>query len=167
MLLNSPNNKPSSYNESDIVALIGFKRYAEAYSLLERSKVDTIAHHYNMAICLYKGELFSKALQSIDKALSLIDRKMSNYGKLSEENSTIMTLQATLDTHLAPIDSQYTDSLGLFTMHNAVRIKVDCLVQLHMWEEVLKTSKRIETYNYNNIKIATSLAQRNLTHGRL
>lgn len=166
MLLGKPQrqNEPLTEKKEDSLLLILFVqgRYSEAFQLLDQQTV-TLPNLYNKALCLYFAQIPDHALLLVDQAFACIPSQLK---EISQTDSSILNKikekQRENKDHLQPVNDFYTTLFPLQVWDNLWRIKIDCLVQLEQWEEIITHApKLIEKHKYQNIVYAIELAQQN------
>lgn len=163
MLLGSTNTGQQYANEEAfIIQLLGQKRYAEAYVLLQREAPNEPSTQYNIALCHYWAANYQEALTSLDKAQSAMVNT-SIKGESNIPNSQLYNLirqqQNQLDDHLHAISKNYVVMFTSLTRDTIIRLKTDCWLQLGDFSNVIKTATPIAHKNYSNIINALKLAQ--------
>lgn len=149
-------------DDASLVLLLIQGRYLEAYQLVSQQP-ENLANLYNKALCLYFAELPDTALLLLDQAFALTSNQLKEIPSAdSAILAKIKAMQGKNKDYLQPINQFYTDHFPLQVWDNLWRIKIDCLVQLEQWDEILlHVPKLIEKHHYQNINQAIALAQQN------
>lgn len=138
----------------EIVRLIAGKQYAEAYQMLNNQTNPTTSNLYNLSICMYIGEAYEACILQLDKAYEKLKPYMNYAIQGDEISQAIQSKQRGFNTFLNPVTDYYVSRFPCTLKNNILRLKIECLRKLEMWDEIVKTSHQLTHKNYKNVEEA-------------
>ena len=140
--------------------------FAAAYKLLQTLPADKPAVLINLAICCMSPrmnvELAGEALEHLDSAIGLIGKSDKTDTPASRVYTYLRQVEGQSQGYLDPCPRYLAELLPDQAHDMAVRLKVDIMVMLRLWQGVRDAANQLRGRGYSNVIAALKLAHEKL-----
>ncbi|MGL5260792.1 MAG: hypothetical protein ACRC9P_00205 [Bacteroides sp.] len=146
--------------ETEVLRLMAQQQYAEAYLLLERLTNPSLSNLYNLALCLYFSKEYSTCLLFLAKAQAKLPSYSLRHTRISPLGQKVLHQHLDQATYLHAVSEVYCTHFPNILQESILRLRIDCLLRLARWKELIATASQLKYKSYSQVLQAVAEAQK-------